>query len=158
MREPTQPARGPIEGNSPEGGPLTSAAVDCPVPHRNSPQIHAWLHERRWSIRGTDAFDDMALIDGRTDDLDQVAVAARAWHDGESLSDISRAAPFVHLTGRFELPGPRSGAPGGKRVTAPSPGGERTVLLLGACLPELDRGRVSCPTLCEYLGPAASDG
>ncbi|MFD4177590.1 hypothetical protein [Streptomyces anulatus] len=53
-------------------------------------QIDAWLRERRWSIRGTGAFDDMALIDGRTDDLDQVAVAARAWHDGASLSDISQ--------------------------------------------------------------------
>ncbi len=91
---------------SPQGNPLTSAVVDCASPHRNSLQIDAWLHGRRWSIRGTDAFDDMALIEGRTDDLDQVAVAARAWHDGESLSDIGRAAPFVHLTGRFELSGP----------------------------------------------------
>ncbi|MER6648844.1 DUF6193 family natural product biosynthesis protein [Streptomyces anulatus] len=90
---------------SPEGNPLTSAAVDCPAPHRNSLQIDAWLHGRRWSILGTDAFDDMALIDGRTDDLDQVAVVARAWHDGDSLSDIGRAAPFVRPTGRFELSG-----------------------------------------------------
>lgn len=91
---------------SPEGAPLTAAAVDCPVPHRNPLQISAWRHRRQWSIRGTDAFDDMALIDGETEDLDQVAVAARAWHDGESLGGIRRAAPFVHLTGRCELSGP----------------------------------------------------
>ncbi|MER6141876.1 hypothetical protein ABT174_17755 [Streptomyces sparsogenes] len=46
----------------------------------------------------------MALIDGRTDDLAEVARAARAWHDGASLDDICRAAPFVHLTGRLEVP------------------------------------------------------
>ncbi|MGX4693526.1 DUF6193 family natural product biosynthesis protein [Streptomyces sp. JNUCC 63] len=46
----------------------------------------------------------MALIDGRTDDLAEVARAVRAWHDGASLGDIRRAAPFVHLTGRFEVP------------------------------------------------------
>ncbi|MER6218384.1 DUF6193 family natural product biosynthesis protein [Streptomyces sp. NPDC001272] len=46
----------------------------------------------------------MSLIDGTTDDLAEVAKAARAWHDGAGLSDIRRAAPFVHLTGRFEVP------------------------------------------------------
>lgn len=46
----------------------------------------------------------MALIEGRTDNLAQVARAARAWHDGVSLDDIRRTAPFVHLTGRFEVP------------------------------------------------------
>ncbi|MDX3225272.1 DUF6193 family natural product biosynthesis protein [Streptomyces sp. ME19-01-6] len=46
----------------------------------------------------------MPLIDGRTDDLAEVARAARAWHDGAALNDIRRAAPFVHLTGRFEVP------------------------------------------------------
>jgi hypothetical protein len=46
----------------------------------------------------------MALIDGDTDDLAQVARAAQAWHDGVALSDIQKAAPFVHLTGRFEVP------------------------------------------------------
>jgi hypothetical protein len=91
---------------SSEAEPLTHAAVSCAVPHRNSLQVDAWHHERRWSIRGTDVFDNMALIEGRTDDLALVAVVARAWHDGEALSDISRDAPFVHLTGRFELPGP----------------------------------------------------
>jgi hypothetical protein len=47
----------------------------------------------------------MPLVDGRTDDLAEVARAARAWHDGAALEDIRRAASFVHLTGRFEVPG-----------------------------------------------------
>ncbi|MGW3498617.1 DUF6193 family natural product biosynthesis protein [Streptomyces sp. NPDC001020] len=69
-------------------------------------QITAWQHERLWSIRSEEPFQGMPLIDGRTDDLAQVARAARAWHDGTTLNDIRQAAPFVHLTGRFELPVP----------------------------------------------------
>ncbi|MFD9595311.1 DUF6193 family natural product biosynthesis protein [Kitasatospora sp. NPDC059973] len=46
----------------------------------------------------------MPLVDGTTDDLAEVARAARAWHDGAALDDIRRVAPFVHLTGRFEVP------------------------------------------------------
>ncbi|MFF3547338.1 DUF6193 family natural product biosynthesis protein [Streptomyces platensis] len=46
----------------------------------------------------------MLLIDGETDNLAEVARAARAWHDGAALNEIRRAAPFVHLTGRFEVP------------------------------------------------------
>ncbi|MFJ5197342.1 DUF6193 family natural product biosynthesis protein [Streptomyces sp. NPDC088394] len=36
----------------------------------------------------------------------QVVVAARAWQDGSALSGIRDAAPFVHPTGRFEVPAP----------------------------------------------------
>lgn len=43
-------------------------------------------------IRGTDAFDDMALIDGRTDDLDQVAVAAVA---GAAVGPSAGAGPSL---------------------------------------------------------------
>ncbi|MFD3869306.1 DUF6193 family natural product biosynthesis protein [Streptomyces sp. NPDC058623] len=46
----------------------------------------------------------MTLIDGTTDDLAAVAEAASAWHDGVELGDLRRATPFVHLTGRFEVP------------------------------------------------------
>jgi len=66
-------------------------------------EITAWVAERRWSIRGCESFQGMALIDGTTQDLAQVARAAQAWHDGAALTDISRASPFVHLTGRFEV-------------------------------------------------------
>lgn len=55
----------------------------------------------------------MALVDGRTDDLAEVARAARAWHDGAPLNDIRRAAPLVHLTGRFQVPENDPARPGG---------------------------------------------
>ncbi|WP_328743648.1 DUF6193 family natural product biosynthesis protein (plasmid) [Streptomyces caniferus] len=89
---------------SPGPDPLLRAIVASTLPHREPLQISAWSHERRWSIRGTEALQSMPLIDGKTDDLAEVARAARAWHDGAALDDIRRAAPFVHLTGRFEVP------------------------------------------------------
>ncbi|WP_328406175.1 DUF6193 family natural product biosynthesis protein [Streptomyces sp. NBC_00390] len=92
----------PVE--SPGSGSLLHESVASTLPHREPLQISAWTHERRWSIRGEEPFQSSCLIDGETDDLAQVAKAARAWHDGESLGDIRRAAPFVHLTGRFEVP------------------------------------------------------
>ncbi|WP_327687284.1 DUF6193 family natural product biosynthesis protein [Streptomyces sp. NBC_00467] len=46
----------------------------------------------------------MALVEGSTEDLTQIAKAAHAWHEGAPLSDIRRSAPFVQLTGRFEVP------------------------------------------------------
>lgn len=45
-----------------------------------------------------------ALVEGDTPDLVQVARAAQAWHDGAALADIPKVAPFVALTGRFEVP------------------------------------------------------
>ncbi|MFF8846475.1 DUF6193 family natural product biosynthesis protein [Streptomyces sp. NPDC015127] len=84
--------------------PLRHATVASTLPHRKPLQISAWSYERRWSIRGEEPFQGMPLIDGRTDDLAQVARAARAWHEGAPLNDIRQAAPFVHLTGRFEVP------------------------------------------------------
>lgn len=89
---------------SPDFAPLCQAAVATPLPHRKPLAISAWSHERRWSIRGEEAFQSMSLIDGRTDDLAEVAKAARAWHDGAPLESIRQVAPFVHLTGRFEVP------------------------------------------------------
>ncbi|MEU8779536.1 DUF6193 family natural product biosynthesis protein [Streptomyces sp. NPDC048606] len=82
---------------------LRHAAVVSTVPQRTILEITAWVAERRWSIRGCESFQGMALIDGTTQDLAQVARAAQAWHDGAALTDISRAASFVHLTGRFEV-------------------------------------------------------
>ncbi|MCX4985757.1 hypothetical protein [Streptomyces sp. NBC_00572] len=84
--------------------PLLEAAVATTVSHRKPLEISAWRSERRWSIRGTEPFQNLALVDGQTDDLAQVARAARAWHDGKSLEDICRTAAFVHPTGRFEVP------------------------------------------------------
>ncbi|MFC8125970.1 DUF6193 family natural product biosynthesis protein [Streptomyces sp. NPDC057302] len=87
-----------------ESEPLDHVAVDCSLPYRNSLLISAWVHERRWSIRGTDSFQELALVGGKTEDLMEVAAAALAWHNGEPLDAIQQAAPFVHLSGRFEVP------------------------------------------------------
>ncbi|MFD8733093.1 DUF6193 family natural product biosynthesis protein [Streptomyces sp. NPDC059611] len=95
-------ARVPVTSSDSE--PLLHATVTSMLPHRDPLQISAWSHERRWSIRGTEPFQSLSLIDGRTDDLAEVARAARAWHDGEALNGIRQVAPFVHLTGRFEVP------------------------------------------------------
>ncbi|MFI8814673.1 MULTISPECIES: DUF6193 family natural product biosynthesis protein [unclassified Streptomyces] len=84
--------------------PLRHATVASTLPHREPLEISAWSHERRWSVRGTEPFQRMPLVDGRTDVLADIARASRAWHDGLSLDGIRRAVPFVHLTGRFEAP------------------------------------------------------
>ncbi|MFF3676154.1 DUF6193 family natural product biosynthesis protein [Streptomyces sp. NPDC002120] len=89
---------------SPEADPLLAASVDCTLPYREPLRVSAYHHERLWSIRGVASFDEMALVEGTTDDLAQVAEAARAWHDGVALSDICQAAPFVRQTGRFDVP------------------------------------------------------
>lgn len=89
---------------SSEAEPLLHAAVASILPHRGPLQITAWRHERRWWIRGEEPFQTLALVDGLTTDLAQLARAARAWHDGEAPTAVRRAAPFVHLTGRFEVP------------------------------------------------------
>ncbi|MFI0716365.1 DUF6193 family natural product biosynthesis protein [Streptomyces inhibens] len=104
LRAEAESCLGAVPVTSPGTAPLLHATVASTLPHREPLQISAWLHERRWSIRGTEPFQSMPLIDGRTDDLAEVARAARAWHDGAAMKDIRRAAPFVHLTGRFEVP------------------------------------------------------
>ncbi|MEV6056782.1 DUF6193 family natural product biosynthesis protein [Streptomyces sp. NPDC052107] len=95
---------GAVPVTSSGSAPLLHATVASTLQHREPLQISAWSYERRWSILGTEPFQSMALVDGRTDDLAEIARAARAWHDGAPLNDIRRAAPFVHLTGRFEVP------------------------------------------------------
>ncbi|MEU9086236.1 DUF6193 family natural product biosynthesis protein [Streptomyces sp. NPDC048357] len=89
---------------SPEVDPLLAASVDCTLPYREPLRVSAYRHKRLWSIRGVASFDELALIEGTTDDLAQVTEAARAWHDGAALSDICQAAPFVRQTGRFDVP------------------------------------------------------
>ncbi|WP_159048847.1 hypothetical protein [Streptomyces sp. NRRL B-3648] len=89
---------------SSDSAPLLHATVASRLPYREPLRISAWQYERRWSIRGTEPSVGATLIDGTTDDLAEVAKAAWAWHDGEPLRGIRQAAPFVHLTGRFEVP------------------------------------------------------
>lgn len=86
-----------------EANPLYHATVASSVPHRNRLTISTYTWKRRWSIRGEEAFQDLALIEGNSDDLTQIVRAAQAWHDGTALTEIRHAAPFVHLTGRFEV-------------------------------------------------------
>ncbi|WP_405677557.1 DUF6193 family natural product biosynthesis protein [Streptomyces sp. NBC_01511] len=104
LRAAAEGCLGAVPVTSPDSAPLLHATVASTLPHREPLSISAWWHERRWSISGTEPFQGLSLIDGVTDDLAEVARAARAWHDGAVLGDIRRAAPFVHLTGRFEVP------------------------------------------------------
>ncbi|MFE2540463.1 DUF6193 family natural product biosynthesis protein [Actinacidiphila glaucinigra] len=97
-------AQGCLDAVPVRSSDLLHAVVPSTVPHREPLVISAWSWERRWSIRGEEPFQGLPLIDGTTNDLAEVARAARAWHDGAVLDDICRAAPFVHLTGRDEVP------------------------------------------------------
>jgi Family of unknown function (DUF6193) len=80
------------------------ASVESRLPHRNPLRIRARDRERKWSISGAESYQDLALLDGHTDDLAELARAAHAWHTGTALDEIRQAVPFVHLTGRFEVP------------------------------------------------------
>ncbi|BEL06332.1 hypothetical protein Q0Z83_045230 [Actinoplanes sichuanensis] len=88
-----------------EHSPLFGAVVPTIVPHRLALEVSASRVERRWSVTGCEPDQNMALIEGATTDLDQIVKAARAWRDGESLARIVQLAPFVELTGRFEVLG-----------------------------------------------------
>jgi hypothetical protein len=87
-----------------EPGWLQGALVPTTVPHRNRLLVSVSRVERRWSIRGCESDQDLALVEGSTPDLVQVARAMQAWYDGTALAGIARFAPFVTLTGRFEVP------------------------------------------------------
>ncbi|MFE5634000.1 DUF6193 family natural product biosynthesis protein [Streptomyces sp. NPDC056543] len=104
LRAEAEGGLGAIPVTSSDSDPLRHAAVASTLPHRAPLQISAWSHERRWSIRGTEPFQGLSLLDGTTEDLTEVARAARAWHDGAALDDMRRAIPIVHLTGRSEVP------------------------------------------------------
>ncbi|MDX3234252.1 DUF6193 family natural product biosynthesis protein [Streptomyces sp. ME03-5709C] len=84
--------------------PLTGAAVASRLPHRNALHINASEWEREWWVRGADTAQGTPLVEGCAREFGQLVRAARAWHEGASLRDIRRAAPFVRLTDRFEVP------------------------------------------------------
>jgi hypothetical protein len=88
----------------PKANFLHSAHIPTSVPHRRDLVVSASLVERQWYVRGCDRGQGLTLIEGSTADLAQVARAAQAWHDGVALTDILEVAPFVELTGRFEVP------------------------------------------------------
>jgi hypothetical protein len=87
-----------------ESDPLYHATVASRLPYRNKLTISAYTWKRWWSIRGTESTQALELIGGNTDDLAQIVRAAQAWRGGTALTEIRRTAPFVHLTGRFEVP------------------------------------------------------
>jgi hypothetical protein len=91
----------PIECS--ESSPLYCAIVPSNVPHRKNLLVSAYTWKRWWSIRG-ESFQGVGLIGGDTDDLVQIVQAAQAWHEGAALAEIRHAAPFVHLSGHFEVP------------------------------------------------------
>ncbi|MBQ1041039.1 MULTISPECIES: DUF6193 family natural product biosynthesis protein [unclassified Micromonospora] len=80
------------------------AVVPSTVAHRKALEVSVSHVERRWFLRGCERDQGLALIRGDTVDLAQVARAAQAWHDATPLTEIPRVAPFVTLTGRFEVP------------------------------------------------------
>ncbi|MFD5542395.1 DUF6193 family natural product biosynthesis protein [Streptomyces sp. NPDC127079] len=86
-----------------EADPLRAASVTSAAPRRTVMAINAWAVERRWSIRGCESFQDLPLVEGHTEELAQIVQAAHAWHRGEQLTAVREVAPFVHLTGRFEV-------------------------------------------------------
>lgn len=87
-----------------QSDPVYHATVESTVTHHNRLTISTYIWKRRWSIRAEEAFQNLALIEGDSDDLTQIIRAAHAWHDGTALTEIRTVAPFVHLTGRFEVP------------------------------------------------------
>ncbi|AVT38717.1 DUF6193 family natural product biosynthesis protein [Plantactinospora sp. BB1] len=92
----------PVSGT--ESRSMYNAVVPTAVPHREELRVSAWHAERQWAIWGGERAQGLPLIQGETLDLAQIVRAAQAWHDGVPLTGIARAAPFVRLTGRFEVP------------------------------------------------------
>jgi hypothetical protein len=78
----------------------TTAASN--IQHREPLIVMAWHFERRWSVWGS-ASNGM-LIQGDTEDLNQIPVVVQGWVEGASLSEIDQAVPFDVLTGRNEVP------------------------------------------------------
>lgn len=92
------------ESVMPDGTDPLRARVACTLSWREPLLIIAVSYRRGWLIMGSDSFQKLPLIDGRTDDPSEVAQAAVAWHDGAPLDAICAAAPFVHRSGRYEVP------------------------------------------------------
>lgn len=80
------------------------ATIAATLSWREPLLVIATSYQRDWLIVGSDLFQKLPLIHGRTEDPSAVAQAAIAWHDGASLDAICAAAPFVHRSGRYEVP------------------------------------------------------
>ncbi|GAA1017725.1 hypothetical protein Aple_024780 [Acrocarpospora pleiomorpha] len=82
--------------------PLRHATAPSVVPHREALFVSAWVFERRWRICGS--ANNGILIEGVTDDLNDVPALVHGWAEGATLQEIDQAADFDLLTGRFEVP------------------------------------------------------
>lgn len=87
-----------------ESDPLFGVRVPATVAHRESLEVSASRVERRWFVRGGERAQGLTLVEGDTLDLAGVAGVARAWQVGVALEELAVVAPFVRLTGRFEVP------------------------------------------------------
>lgn len=70
------------------------AAIGGKVPHRNTLMV-----KRRRSIRGQRNLAGHGTHRRDTDDLTQIVRVAQAWHEGATLTEIRRAAPFIRGPG-----------------------------------------------------------
>jgi len=82
--------------------PLRHATITSAVPHRRTMFVSAWVHERKWWVSGSGS--NGILVNGVTDDLDELPGILLGWARGASLDEIGREAPFEVLTGRAEVP------------------------------------------------------
>jgi len=78
-----------------EKQPLYYATIASRTPLRKPLSVHAGAVRRSWGVEGWG--QGIFLVSGRSDDLAQVARAARLWAEGAALAEIVRAAPFVRL-------------------------------------------------------------
>jgi len=88
--------------------PVRYASVASTAPGRQPLRVSAWHKERKWSISGDGSGAGSGrpewLLEGVSDDLTQIPKVAVAWRDGVSLHEIAQLAPFVRLTGHYEVP------------------------------------------------------
>lgn len=87
-----------------QGDPMRAALVPTTLAHRRELEVGASHVERRWFVRARERDQDLSLLGGDTEDLSGIVRAAHAWHDGAPLDEIAEVAPFLRLTGRFEVP------------------------------------------------------
>jgi hypothetical protein len=87
---------------------LRFASVLSSGPGREALTVSAWHMERTWYIRGRGrgkgSGQPQFLLEGTTQDLNEVPRVALAWRDGMPLHEIDELASFVELTGRYEVP------------------------------------------------------
>ncbi|WP_157433203.1 DUF6193 family natural product biosynthesis protein [Actinomadura rifamycini] len=85
-----------------ERDPLRHATIKSVLSHRGELSVSAWHFERRWWVVGS--ANNGNLINGVTDDLDQLLEVIEGWAKGAGLNEIANGVPIDILTGRGEVP------------------------------------------------------